>query len=127
MKASKRAPREEWAEKAWFVSEFWMLRSRLSRRDFDVDTLKKVVSTVRRTPTFKAYLKAAKRESQRREQKPYTHAAALLCVPPSRRAPFIHSISAACWRSGSAKHCLTLSGNRRYTGGGCHVGKANAN
>jgi hypothetical protein len=91
MKASKRAPREEWAEKASFTSEFWMLRSRLSRRDFDVDTLERVVSTVRRTSTFKAYLKAAGRESQRPEQKPYTHAAALFCMPPSRRA-LVHTL-----------------------------------
>jgi hypothetical protein len=91
MKASKREPRDEWAEKAWFTSEFWMLRSRLSRRDFDVDTLERVISTVRCTPTFKAYLKAAGRESQRREQKPYTHAAALFCAPPSRRA-LIHTL-----------------------------------
>ena len=45
MKASKSAPREESAEKALLASEFWMYISRLSRRDFNLETLEEVVST----------------------------------------------------------------------------------
>ncbi|SPB14787.1 hypothetical protein NOV72_02019 [Caballeronia novacaledonica] len=51
MKSSKRELREEWAERVWPTLEFWMVRSRLSRRDFDVDALEEIVSKVRCIPT----------------------------------------------------------------------------
>jgi hypothetical protein len=61
-----------------------MNRSRLSQRDFDVDTLEKVVSKIRSIPTFKAYRKAMRRDSQRRDPIPNPHAVASFYVPPSR-------------------------------------------
>jgi hypothetical protein len=86
VKASKRELREEWAEKFWRTLEFWMLRSRLSRRDFNVDALEEVVSKVRSIPTFEAYLlKAMRRDSQKQAQKRYPHAPALFRAPPSTR------------------------------------------
>ena len=87
MKASKRELREEWAGTIWPTLEFWMLRSRVSRRDFDVDMLKDVVSNVRRIPTFKAYLKAMRRDIQKPAQKRYPQAAALFRASLATRVP----------------------------------------
>ena len=87
MKALKREElREEWAERVWPTLEFWMVRSRLSRRDFDVDALEEIVSKVQCIPTFKAYLKAIRRDSQKQAQKRSPHAAAFFRAPPSRHA-----------------------------------------
>ncbi|WMY11086.1 hypothetical protein [Paraburkholderia phenoliruptrix] len=83
MKASKRELREEWAERVWPTLEFWMVRSRLSRRDFDVDALEEIVSKVRCIPTFKAYLKAMRRDSQKQVQTRYPHTAELFRAPLS--------------------------------------------
>ncbi len=77
MKASKRELREEWAGTVWPTLEFWMLRSRASRRDFDMDMLEDVVLNVRRIPTFKVYLKASRRDFKKSVRKRYPHAAVL--------------------------------------------------
>jgi hypothetical protein len=85
MKASKRELREEWAERVWLTLEFWMLRARVSRRDFDVDTLEEVVSQLRNIPTFKAYRKAVTRRPQRHGQRTYVYAATSFPAPLSAR------------------------------------------
>jgi hypothetical protein len=85
MKTSKRELREEWAGTVWPTLEFWMLRSRASRRDFDIDMLEDAVSNIRRIPTFKAYLKATRRDFQKSAQKRYPHAAPLFRAIPSPR------------------------------------------
>jgi hypothetical protein len=87
MKASKRELREEWAETIWPTLEFWMLRSRASRREFDVDMLEDVVSSVRRIPTFKAYLKATRRDFQKPAKKRYPHAAEIFRASMATRVP----------------------------------------
>jgi len=87
MKNSKRELREEWAGTVWPALEFWMLRSRVSRRDFDVDMLEDVVSNLRRIPTFKGYLKATRRDAQKPAQKRYPQAAALFRATLATRVP----------------------------------------
>ncbi|REG51055.1 hypothetical protein B0G80_7539 [Paraburkholderia sp. BL6669N2] len=83
MKVSKRELPEAWAEKIWLTLDFWMLRSHVSRRDFDVDALEEVVSMVRSIPTFKAYCKAVRRDTQRHGKRTYPHAVPLFRVPPA--------------------------------------------
>jgi hypothetical protein len=93
MKASKRELREEWAGTIWPTLEFWMLRSRASRREFDVDMLEDVVSNVRRIPTLKAYLKATRRDFQKPAKK---RAAALLRASLATRVPTHTLHTVAC-------------------------------
>jgi hypothetical protein len=84
MKLKKRELREEWAGTVWRALEFWMLRSRVSRRDFNVDMLEDVVSNLRRILTFNAYLKATRRDAQKSAKK---RAAALLRASLATRVP----------------------------------------
>ncbi|CAL8477055.1 conserved protein of unknown function (plasmid) [Caballeronia sp. S22] len=112
MKASKRELREEWAERIWPTLEFWMLRSRISRRDFDVDALAEIVSKVRCMPACKGYLKALRRSS-RDQPKSATPMRPRCSVRPHRDifGP-IRCLSAVCCSGGSAKHFIELSLNR---------------
>jgi len=87
MKLKKRELREEWAERVWLTLEIWMLRARISRRDFDVNMLEDVVSNVRRIPTFKAYLKATRRDFQKSAKKRYPHAAEIFRASMATRVP----------------------------------------
>lgn len=107
MKASKRHLRDQWAQKVWFTLEFWMLRSRLSRRDLDIDALEEVVLKVRSIPTFKTFLKAAKRESRKKKQTPHLDAAASLYAPSSEqllvRSLYLRHVSSQ-WKRETPPH-----------------------
>lgn len=112
MKASKRALREGRAERVWLTLELWMVRSRLSPRNFDVEALEEVVSKVRAFRPSKSTSKRCDvaRETRRECATPIRPR----CSTRPHRDNFgpTSCMSATYWGDGSAKHLLPLSRNR---------------